>query len=68
MAVGDIVGILDANGTVVVEYKYNAWGIQLSRTGELANTLGLCEPVPLLWVYLRRRDVDVLAAQPVLLP
>ena len=41
---GDIVGILDANGTVVVEYKYNAWGTQLSRTGELANTLGYANP------------------------
>ena len=29
---------------VVVEYKYNAWGIQLSRTGELANTLGYANP------------------------
>ena len=41
---GDIVGILDSNGTVVVEYKYNAWGTQLSRTGELANTLGYANP------------------------
>lgn len=41
---GDIVGILDANGTVVVEYKYNAWSAQLSRTGELANTLGYANP------------------------
>ena len=40
----DIVGILDGNGTVVVEYKYNAWGTQLSRTGELANTLGYANP------------------------
>ena len=28
----------------MVEYKYNAWGIQLSRTGELANTLGYANP------------------------
>ncbi len=41
---GDIVGILDGNGTVVVEYKYSAWGTQLSRTGELANTLGYANP------------------------
>ena len=41
---GDIVGILDSNGTVVVEYKYSAWGTQLSRTGELANTLGYANP------------------------
>ena len=41
---GDIVGIHDGNGTVVVEYKYSAWGTQLSRTGELANTLGYANP------------------------
>ena len=28
----------------MVEYKYNAWGTQLSRTGELANTLGYANP------------------------
>ena len=28
----------------MVEYKYNAWSAQLSRTGELANTLGYANP------------------------
>ena len=28
----------------MVEYKYNAWGTQLSRTGDLANTLGYANP------------------------
>ena len=28
----------------MLEYKYNAWGIQLSRTGDLANTLGYANP------------------------
>ncbi len=28
----------------MVEYKYDAWGAQLSRTGELANTLGYANP------------------------
>ena len=28
----------------MVEYKYSAWGTQLSRTGELANTLGYANP------------------------
>ena len=28
----------------MVEYKYNAWGTQLSRKGELANTLGYANP------------------------
>ena len=28
----------------MVKYKYSAWGIQLSRTGDLANTLGYANP------------------------
>ena len=28
----------------MLEYKYSAWGTQLSRTGELANTLGYANP------------------------
>ena len=34
------VGILDNAGTLVVEYKYDAWGKPLSTTGILADTLG----------------------------
>ena len=41
---GDIVGILDGNGNVVVEYKYDAWGKALSITGTLKTTLGLQNP------------------------
>ena len=37
-------GIVDSTDALVVEYKYNAWGTQLSRTGELANTLGYANP------------------------
>ena len=37
---GDIVGILDNSGALVVEYKYDAWGKLLSTTGTLAETLG----------------------------
>ena len=37
---GDIVGILDNSGALVVEYKYDAWGKLLSTTGSLADTLG----------------------------
>lgn len=32
---GDIVGILDSTGALVVEYKYDAWGKLLSTTGTL---------------------------------
>lgn len=41
---GDIVGIIDTDGNVVVEYKYDAWGKALSTTGTLAGTLGSLNP------------------------
>ena len=41
---GDIVGILDSTGALVVEYKYDAWGKLLSTTGSLADTLGMRNP------------------------
>ena len=41
---GDIVGILDNTGNLVVEYKYDAWGKLLSTTGSLADTLGIRNP------------------------
>lgn len=33
---GDITGLVDSNGTSVVEYSYDAWGKVLSTTGTLA--------------------------------
>ena len=44
ISVGDIVGIVDSNGILVVEYKYDAWGKPLSTTGTLAGTLGKLNP------------------------
>ena len=41
---GDIVAILDSNGTAVVQYKYDAWGRPISKTGSLASTLGTVQP------------------------
>ena len=41
---GDIVGILDNNRALVVEYKYDAWGKLLATTGSLAATLGKRNP------------------------
>ena len=41
---GDIVAILDSNGTAVVQYKYDAWGKPISKTGTLASTLGTIQP------------------------
>ena len=42
---GDVVGIIDTDGNVVVEYKYDAWGKLLSTTGSLAGTLGNLNPL-----------------------
>ena len=41
---GDVVGLLDNSGNLVVEYKYDAWGKLLSTTGTLADTLGKRNP------------------------
>ena len=41
---GDVVGLLDNAGTLVVEYKYDAWGKMIVTTGSLAATLGACNP------------------------
>lgn len=41
---GDIVGILDSTGALVVEYKYDTWGKLLGTTGSLADTLGRRNP------------------------
>lgn len=41
---GDIVGIVDSSGALVVEYKYNAWGTIVSKSGSMATTLGHRNP------------------------
>ena len=41
---GDVVGIIDKSGDLVVEYKYDAWGRLISITGSLAATLGIRNP------------------------
>ena len=41
---GDVIAIVDSTGAIVVEYKYNAWGSNLSKTGTMANTLGKLNP------------------------
>ena len=37
-AQGDITGIVNTSGTIVVEYTYDAWGNILSTTGSMAAT------------------------------
>ena len=41
---GDIVGIIDSNGNLVVEYRYDAWGKPISTSGSMADTLGKQNP------------------------
>ena len=42
---GDVVGILNASGTEVVTYTYDAWGNILSTSGSMASTLGAHNPL-----------------------
>lgn len=41
---GDVVAMIDANGTQVVEYHYDAWGAPVAKTGSMAATLGTVNP------------------------
>jgi len=41
---GDVLGIMNSNGTMVVRYAYDAWGNPISTTGAMANTLGQDNP------------------------
>ena len=66
---GDIVGILDNSGNLVVKCKYDAWGKLLSTTGSLADTLGKRNPFRYRgYVYDEEKELAVLPAQPLLQP
>ena len=39
-----VVALLDSTGTAVVKYRYDAWGKPISKTGDLASTLGTIQP------------------------
>jgi YD repeat-containing protein len=43
-AQGDIIGLIDKNGTQVVSYLYDSWGKLLSITGTLKDTVGVKNP------------------------
>ena len=42
---GDVVAILNAAGTAVVTYTYDAWGNPLTQTGTMSSTLGTHNPL-----------------------
>ncbi len=44
-AQGDVIGILDSSGSLVVSYTYDAWGKLLSVTGTGASTIGEINPI-----------------------
>ena len=41
---GDVTGIVDMTGMLVVQYAYDAWGRPLRTTGSMAGTLGYDNP------------------------
>lgn len=41
---GNIIGVLDSHGKLVVEYKYDAWGSMIATEGSMAITLGNQNP------------------------
>ena len=41
---GDVIGLVDSNGTKMVSYTYDAWGKPISKSGTLASTLGTIQP------------------------
>lgn len=41
---GDVIGLVDEDGALVVEYTYDAWGRPVSVTGSMADTLGQANP------------------------
>ncbi|MBL4932373.1 RHS repeat-associated core domain-containing protein [Clostridium sp. YIM B02565] len=41
---GDIIGLVDTNGTQVVSYSYDSWGKLVSIDGTLKDTLGVKNP------------------------
>ena len=41
---GDVIALLDNSNSIVVEYKYDAWGYLLGKTGTLSGTLGELNP------------------------
>ena len=41
---GDVIGITDRNGNVVVQYSYDSWENIISTTGSMAATLGVKNP------------------------
>ena len=60
---GDVVALIDANGTQVVEYGYDARGNPISKTGSLAATIGPLNRSAIAGMCtMRRRDCIICGA------
>ena len=44
-AQGDVTGLVNASGTMVVSYTYDPWGAPMSTDGTTAATLGAANPL-----------------------
>ena len=44
-AQGDVTGLVNASGTMVVSYTYDPWGAPMSTDGTMASTLGAANPL-----------------------
>ena len=42
---GDVIGVIDTSGNLVVQYTYDSWGKVLSTTGSMADTVGTLNPI-----------------------
>ena len=42
---GDVTGVIDTSGNLVVQYAYDSWGKVLSTTGSMADTVGTLNPI-----------------------
>ena len=61
---GDVVAILDASGTAVVEYTYDAWGGHGSTSGTMSSTLGKHNPLRYRgYVYDQETDLYYLQSR-----
>ena len=50
---GAVIALVDANGSKVVEYKYDAWGKPPEQDWHLSNHIGYAAALQVSWVCVR---------------
>ena len=55
---GDVIGLIDSEGTQVVSYQYDTWGVPVSTTDTTSMKIGNAESVPLprITAMMKRQD------------